>query len=68
MYRMSIMTMMAPPSLATKINIPHCTKMALIHDMVLDFPARKDASGDLAEEGTGDVVHNGGLATSLLGR
>ncbi|KAJ5972957.1 uncharacterized protein N7479_002875 [Penicillium vulpinum] len=33
MYRMSIMTMMAPPSLATKINIPHCTKMALIHDM-----------------------------------
>jgi putative hydrolase of HD superfamily len=33
MYRMSIMTMMAPPSLAAKINIPHCTKMALIHDM-----------------------------------
>ncbi|KAJ5822593.1 hypothetical protein N7447_004933 [Penicillium robsamsonii] len=33
MYRMSIMTMMAPPSLATKINIQHCTKMALVHDM-----------------------------------
>lgn len=33
MYRMSIMTMMAPASLANKINIPHCTKMALIHDM-----------------------------------
>ncbi|KAJ6090521.1 hypothetical protein N7486_009336 [Penicillium sp. IBT 16267x] len=33
MYRMSIMTMLAPPELASKINIPHCTKMALIHDM-----------------------------------
>ncbi|EKV12344.1 HD family hydrolase, putative [Penicillium digitatum] len=33
MYRMSIMTMMAPPSLAAKINIPRCIKMALIHDM-----------------------------------
>ena len=33
MYRMSIMTMLAPPSLAAKINIPHCTKMALVHDM-----------------------------------
>lgn len=33
MYRMSILTMLAPPSLASKINIPHCTKMALIHDM-----------------------------------
>ena len=27
------MTMLAPPELASKINIPHCTKMALIHDM-----------------------------------
>ncbi|KAJ5699427.1 hypothetical protein N7536_002440 [Penicillium majusculum] len=33
MYRMSIMTMMAPPSVAEKINIPRCIKMALIHDM-----------------------------------
>lgn len=33
MYRMSIMTMFAPPELASKINLPHCTKMALIHDM-----------------------------------
>ncbi|KAJ5087689.1 HD domain-containing protein [Penicillium angulare] len=33
MYRMSIMTMLAPPELASKLNIPHCTKMALIHDM-----------------------------------
>lgn len=33
MYRMSIMTMLAPPSLSSRLNIPHCTKMALIHDM-----------------------------------
>ncbi|KAJ5444643.1 HD domain-containing protein [Penicillium daleae] len=33
MYRMSIMTMFAPSELASKLNIPHCTKMALIHDM-----------------------------------
>jgi putative hydrolase of HD superfamily len=33
MYRMSILTMLAPPSIASKINIPRCTKMALIHDM-----------------------------------
>ncbi|PGH03710.1 hypothetical protein AJ79_07292 [Helicocarpus griseus UAMH5409] len=33
MYRMSIMTMFAPPSIAAKLNIPRCTKMALIHDM-----------------------------------
>ncbi|QSZ32544.1 hypothetical protein DSL72_002122 [Monilinia vaccinii-corymbosi] len=33
MYRMSLITMFAPASLAAKINIPHCTKMALVHDM-----------------------------------
>ncbi|EEQ29464.1 hypothetical protein McanMca71_004352 [Microsporum canis] len=33
MYRMSVMTMLAPPSLASKLNILHCTKMALVHDM-----------------------------------
>lgn len=33
MYRMSIITMLAPPSLASRLNIPHCTKMALVHDM-----------------------------------
>ncbi|CAD6453018.1 ddb37868-1c38-4ea1-a2e0-87cf722c488b [Sclerotinia trifoliorum] len=33
MYRMSLITMFAPESLASKINIPHCTKMALVHDM-----------------------------------
>jgi len=33
MYRMSIMTMLAPFSLSSRLNIPHCTKMALVHDM-----------------------------------
>lgn len=30
---MSILTMLCPPSLASRLNIPHCTKMALVHDM-----------------------------------
>ena len=33
MYRMSILTMLAPPAISSKIDIPRCTKMALIHDM-----------------------------------
>lgn len=33
MYRMSILTLLCPPSLASRLNIPHCTKMALVHDM-----------------------------------
>lgn len=33
MYRMSILTMLAPPSLSSRLNVPHCTKMALVHDM-----------------------------------
>jgi putative hydrolase of HD superfamily len=30
---MSLITIFAPHSLSSKINIPHCTKMALVHDM-----------------------------------
>ncbi|KAF6224796.1 hypothetical protein HO133_009990 [Letharia lupina] len=33
MYRMSIITMLAPPSLSSRLDVPHCTKMALVHDM-----------------------------------
>ncbi|OJJ52894.1 hypothetical protein ASPSYDRAFT_62552 [Aspergillus sydowii CBS 593.65] len=33
MYRMSIMTMFCPPSLSTRISIPRCIEMALVHDM-----------------------------------
>jgi len=33
MYRMALITMFAPPKLAAQLNIAHCTKMALVHDM-----------------------------------
>ncbi|KAG6290508.1 hypothetical protein E4U46_001778 [Claviceps purpurea] len=33
MYRMSIISMFAPPSLAPRLNLPKCMKMCLIHDM-----------------------------------
>ncbi len=33
MYRMSLLTMLAPPTLAARLDIPRCTKMALVHDM-----------------------------------
>jgi len=33
MYRMSLICMFPPESLASRLNIPHCSKMALIHDM-----------------------------------
>lgn len=33
MYRMSILTMMAPASLSSKLDILKCCRMALIHDM-----------------------------------
>lgn len=33
MYRMSIISMFAPPSLATRLDLNKCIKMCLIHDM-----------------------------------
>lgn len=33
MYRMAIITMCAPASLASKINLHRCTVLALVHDM-----------------------------------
>jgi putative hydrolase of HD superfamily len=33
MYRMSLITMLAPPALSSRLDIPRCTKMALVHDM-----------------------------------
>ncbi|KAK3390647.1 HD domain-containing protein [Podospora didyma] len=33
MYRMSLMTMLAPPSLSAKLDMAKCMKMCLIHDM-----------------------------------
>jgi len=33
MYRMSLITMVAPPALTSRLDIPRCTRMALVHDM-----------------------------------
>ena len=33
MYRMSLISMFAPPALAPRLDLPKCIKMALIHDM-----------------------------------
>ena len=33
MYRMSLISMFAPPSLAPRLDLPKCMKMCLIHDM-----------------------------------
>lgn len=33
MYRMAIMTMLAPKSLASRLDLNNCMKMALVHDM-----------------------------------
>ncbi|KAF2864418.1 putative hydrolases of HD superfamily [Piedraia hortae CBS 480.64] len=33
MYRMSLMTMLAPPSLRSRVDVSKCVKMALVHDM-----------------------------------
>lgn len=33
MYRMSLMTLLCPPTLAAKIDLAKCMKMCLIHDM-----------------------------------
>ena len=33
MYRMSIITMLCPPSLSCRLDLGRCTRMALVHDM-----------------------------------
>lgn len=33
MYRMSLMTMLCPPALASRVDLAKCMKMCLIHDM-----------------------------------
>jgi putative hydrolases of HD superfamily len=33
MYRMAIITMLAPTTLRTKLDLQRCTRMALVHDM-----------------------------------
>ncbi|CAG8974197.1 hypothetical protein HYALB_00007360 [Hymenoscyphus albidus] len=54
MYRMALITMVAPASLSSKLNIPHCTKMALVHD--------------IAEALVGDITPVDGVAKSEKNR
>lgn len=70
MYRMSLITMLAPPALTSKLDIPRCTKMALIHDMA------EGLVGDLtpvdgvpkAEKSRREAETMDWVATSLLGK
>ncbi|EEY15039.1 HD domain-containing protein [Verticillium alfalfae VaMs.102] len=40
MYRMSLITLLAPPALAPRLDLARCMKMALIHDMAERTGAR----------------------------
>lgn len=70
MYRMSLITMFAPSSLASKISVTHCTKMALVHDMA------ESLVGDItpvegvakAEKSRREGTTMDYLCTSLLGK
>jgi putative hydrolases of HD superfamily len=70
MYRMSLITMLAPTELSQRLDIPRCTKMALIHDMA------EGLVGDLtpvdgvpkAEKSRREAETMDWVATSLLGR
>ncbi|ETS82331.1 hypothetical protein PFICI_04207 [Pestalotiopsis fici W106-1] len=77
MYRMSLMTMLCPPSLASRIDLPKCMKMCLIHDMAeslvgditpVDGVAKPEKSRREAE--TMDYISNGllgGVYSGLAG-
>lgn len=54
MYRMSIITLLCPASLAARLNIQRCTQMALIHDM--------------AESLVGDITPVDGIAKAEKSR
>ncbi|KAI9824035.1 MAG: hypothetical protein M1832_002103 [Thelocarpon impressellum] len=70
MYRMSLLTMFAPPSLASRLDVARCTKMALVHDMAESIvgditPVDKVSKPEKSrrEEATMDY-----LSQSVLGR
>lgn len=70
MYRMSIMTMFAPPELASRLNIPHCTKMALVHDMAESLVGDitpVDTDVPKAEKARREAAVMDYITTSLLG-
>lgn len=70
MYRMSLITMLAPSSLTPKINLSHCMKMALVHDMA------ESLVGDItpvegiakAEKSRREAATMDYLCTALLGK
>lgn len=67
---MSMMTMFAPPTLAPKLDIPRCTKMALVHDvaeaLVGDItPYDRDVPKTEKARREADVMKY--ISTSLLG-
>ncbi|KAJ5739499.1 HD domain-containing protein [Penicillium manginii] len=71
MYRMSIMTMFAPPELASRLNIPHCTKMALVHDMAESLVGDitpVDVHITKAEKASREAAVMDYITTSLLGQ
>jgi len=70
MYRMSIITLLAPPSLASRLDLGRCTLMALVHDMA------ESLVGDItpvdgvlkAEKSRREAATMEFLCTGLLGR
>lgn len=70
MYRMSIMTLLAPPSLSSRLNVPHCTKMALVHDMAESLVGDitpVDTDVPKAEKARREAVVMDYIADNLLG-
>ena len=69
MYRMSILTMLAPASLSSKLDIPRCTKMALVHDMaeLLVGAITPQDKVDKAEKNRREATTMEYLTKSLLG-
>jgi putative hydrolases of HD superfamily len=77
MYRMSLISMFAPPSLAPRLDLPKCMKMCLIHDMAellvgditpvdgVPKPEKNRREASTMEYLTGPLLRNvpGGLAT-----
>ena len=70
MYRMSMMTMFPPPALAPKLDIPRCTKMALVHDVAESLvgditPNDRDVPKTEKARREADVMKY--ISTTLLG-
>ncbi|KAI1171192.1 HD domain-containing protein [Nemania sp. FL0916] len=70
MYRMSLMTMLCPPSLAPKLDLFRCMKMCLVHDMaealVGDITPVDGVPKPEKSRREGDTMDY--IATSLLGK